>query len=244
MPNHVTTICTVTGPTEAVDAFVAAHIRPRDDGKGDHFDFKTVIPMPECVEGTESGSEADAGFYALTGLHKVEFAFSSQTPMHSAAQHLGFPMGAMTTHEDYARWLAEKNPDAIEKGKRQLRCFRETGCLSWYDWSVENWGTKWGSYDYVERSREPGRFVFKFETAWSVPRPIFDKLIGLHPELTFALSSIDEGGPEYEAVYSKRVQSFEKMPQSDERYRFVYGEERPRDDDEDEVTIVGGEQLS
>ncbi len=65
MPNHVTTVCTVSGPARDVLLFVENHIRSRR-GEGMHegktlriFDFETVAPMPDVVKGTESSSDAE-----------------------------------------------------------------------------------------------------------------------------------------------------------------------------------------
>ena len=60
---------------------------------------------------------------------------------------------------------------------------------SWYDWRVQNWGTKWGGYD--------GRFsddqtAFSFCTAWSPPLPIIKKLAELTGQ-TFVLGYIEQG---------------------------------------------------
>lgn len=59
----------------------------------------------------------------------------------------------------------------------------------WYNWRVENWGTKWEGYD--------GRFnddqsVFTFDTAWSPPLPIIKKLAELTGQ-TFILEYIEYG---------------------------------------------------
>ena len=60
---------------------------------------------------------------------------------------------------------------------------------SWYDWRVQNWGTKWSGYD--------GRFnddqtAFTFDTAWSPPLPIIKKLAEITGQ-TFILGYIEEG---------------------------------------------------
>lgn len=59
----------------------------------------------------------------------------------------------------------------------------------WYNWRVENWGTKWEGYD--------GRFnddasVFTFDTAWAPPLPIIKKLAKLTGQ-TFILEYIEYG---------------------------------------------------
>lgn len=42
----------------------------------------------------------------------------------------------------------------------------------WYQWAMENWGTKWGAYDVMEPVQLCGDsfcWTFTFETAWSPP---------------------------------------------------------------------------
>ena len=66
MPNHITSVVTITGPAADVAAFVAAHIVP--NRRGDRsLDFATVIPKPASIEATTDGSESDAALFALTG---------------------------------------------------------------------------------------------------------------------------------------------------------------------------------
>lgn len=59
----------------------------------------------------------------------------------------------------------------------------------WYDWCIQNWGTKWSGYD--------GRFndeqtAFSFDTAWSPPLPIIKKLAEITGQ-TFILGYIEQG---------------------------------------------------
>jgi hypothetical protein len=59
----------------------------------------------------------------------------------------------------------------------------------WYDWRIENWGTKWGGYD--GRLNEDGS-MFCFNTAWAAPLPVIKKLAEI-TGLTFVLEYIEEG---------------------------------------------------
>lgn len=59
----------------------------------------------------------------------------------------------------------------------------------WYTWNVENWGTKWGSYD-TELIDER---TIQFDTAWSPPLPVIETLSKKYPQIKFELSSFDEG---------------------------------------------------
>lgn len=194
MPNHVTTICTVTGPSADVAAFVERHIvhhpertvpcewgdRTRTVKAHDAFEFQTIIPQPAILEGTISGS------------------------------------GLTSKQEEH-----------------RLRAHKETRFSDWYEWSIENWGTKWGAYDYEELYRGDGRFVFKFETAWSFPEKVFRKLAELHPSLVIDVLSYDEGGRfacngEFNGKNNYRCS---RDLTTDEMYERVYGRKPDRDED-------------
>jgi hypothetical protein len=233
MPNHFTNVLTVTGPADLIAVFRSSHIVASD--KGLDFDFRTVVSQPECVGKTESGTDADAGFYALTGLVHVAFEmFAQGTPAQRWAAR-GYKFQPLSSHEHFAAWLREKHPDVIEKGKAVLRCFRETGHRDWYEWNIANWGTKWGSYEYKERESAADRFVFEFQTANGVAEPVFEELSRRYPGLKLDLVVIDEGGPEYVGSYSGGAGSVSKVPHDTDRYRFVYGRDPYTDDDESEA---------
>lgn len=46
------------------------------------------------------------------------------------------------------------------------------GIICWYDWQVQNWGTKWNAYD-IERIADN---EIRFDTAWSTPTPIWSRI--------------------------------------------------------------------
>ena len=53
--------------------------------------------------------------------------------------------------------------------------FASTGCQDdrWYNWRVQNWGTKWDCYSLeIDDSDMPHGFEVQFETAWSPPEEI------------------------------------------------------------------------
>lgn len=67
----------------------------------------------------------------------------------------------------------------------------------WYDWNVREWGTKWdaGSVDLVDGTDDKGAHLhYSFETAWSIPEPVFTAIVEQHPTLTFDFSSEEEQG--------------------------------------------------
>jgi len=55
------------------------------------------------------------------------------------------------------------------------QCARE-GRPNWYDWQVENWGTKWNAYEQSFCDNGYGELEVSFDTAWSAPFPIIAAL--------------------------------------------------------------------
>jgi hypothetical protein len=64
---------------------------------------------------------------------------------------------------------------------------------NWYDWNIENWGTKWDARD-VETSHTPGRLSYYFHTAWAPPFPVALKLASAHPDAVVRLEYEEEQG--------------------------------------------------
>jgi len=74
-----------------------------------------------------------------------------------------------------------KAPDSvIENVCQALRNKRTFGASTWYEWSIENWGTKWNAYSTSQYGN-----AIAFDTAWSMPDPIFRALSARYPKLTF-----------------------------------------------------------
>jgi hypothetical protein len=231
MPNHVTTLCRVSGNHATVLDFREKHItkgKDEDSGKEwENFDFQTIIPKPDILNKTTSGSGEILGLAALVGdVVHTDFTFSTRF-LNGFKLH-GAPIG----HAEQVRaWLAQHRPEILEAGRLAARAIAETGYPDWYHWSIANWGTKWDAYEYAEKSSGSGFFVFKFDTAWSFPEPIFEKLSALYPELRFEIESVDEGGPEYAGHYAGKDQSFDSVPESRERRLRVYGYDPNENDD-------------
>ena len=46
----------------------------------------------------------------------------------------------------------------------------------WYEWRLDNWGTKWDIYETHCTRIDANTLQLNFLTAWSPPIPVFDKL--------------------------------------------------------------------
>jgi hypothetical protein len=80
--------------------------------------------------------------------------------------------------------VRESNPELIAK----------YGTDNWYDWSRRNWGTKWncGDTSEVRLNTKGTRATYFFQTAWSTPAPVIEKLSEKFPDVKIKVWFADE----------------------------------------------------
>jgi len=91
----------------------------------------------------------------------------------------------------------EVAPNSTEYHAWELNCKRLTelyGFDNWYEWKLANWGTKWNTYDGDCDDIGNGTAVLNFQTAWSLPEPIFNEMAFMYRDLEFAIECVEEGG--------------------------------------------------
>ena len=79
-------------------------------------------------------------------------------------------------------------PDYIYRGAIGPEAEKIYGKNNWYDWSIENWGTKWNSED-VEIDGDDIRFI----TAWSPCIPVIATLAKMFPTMRFTHEFYETG---------------------------------------------------
>ena len=65
---------------------------------------------------------------------------------------------------------------------------KKFGHCDWYGWQTANWGTKWNAYEQYSNDDN----VIEFDTAWSTPHALLEKLSELFPQVTFEVEYADE----------------------------------------------------
>tara|TARA_B100001093_G_scaffold471404_1_gene493645 strand:+ start:390 stop:791 length:402 start_codon:yes stop_codon:yes gene_type:complete len=70
----------------------------------------------------------------------------------------------------------------------------------WWDWRVQNWGTKWNSYDDSVEIVDDETVEYTFNTAWSPPEPVIEKLREQYPDVSIT-AFYDEPGMEIAGYY-------------------------------------------
>ena len=78
-------------------------------------------------------------------------------------------------------------PENIFKGALGTAERNRYGKNNWYDWSIENWGTKWNAY---ETHIEDGTLYFW--TAWEAPHPVIEALARKYPDVHIRHEWADE----------------------------------------------------
>ena len=53
----------------------------------------------------------------------------------------------------------------------------EVEIVSWYEWNMKNWDTKWNAVEPVDITVKNDELLISFQTAWSPPIKIYDELI-------------------------------------------------------------------
>ena len=109
--------------------------------------------------------------------------FDHIKPMPDALK--GIISGATTIDgETHRLWRKDEDGNAVAIPQAELDQLRvDYGTASWYDWCCDNWGTKWDicqpwdTDDIYHADDGTGTYVFKFDTAWSPPIPVYDAMI-------------------------------------------------------------------
>ncbi len=160
MPNHVTNILKITGGTPEENKTMMDLLFDTN-GK---FTFDNFLPMPK--ELVEVKSPVSIVTEKERNAEVAEYERKEASGELSAFNSRTFSLTEELRDDYIARFGAD----------------------NWYDWAIENWGTKWGGYDCVKNSDSECVFL----TAWSTPYSAMVKLSEMYPKFTFMISYADE----------------------------------------------------
>jgi methionine synthase II (cobalamin-independent) len=163
MPNHVTNIIKFDGKEKDIKELLETiqGYEKTYDGTLEEvpLDFNKVILMPPELM-VESGSLGSAGMRFVEGDKSALDNIDNE----------------------------ERRKEAIALGTQYVENKKKHGYADWYDWAVNNWGTKWNAYDFNERDE----FELEFNTAWAHPFPIIDKISTMFPDVKISVEYADE----------------------------------------------------
>jgi len=118
---------------------------------------------------------------------------------------------------------------------------------NWYDWNINNWGTKWNAYDQEMLDDK----TISFNTAWSMPQPVIRALSEKFPDVTVKVKWADEdfASNTGELHYRNGREVFVNVPEalSKEAYELAFdilgGEDEYRWDEEEGTYVYIEESL-
>lgn len=241
MPNWVKNIVHVSGPEE--DIAKALDLMRDKNAEGD-IDFNNVFPLPKRLKIVSGGYDR---YYVALYLRTLDMSEILRLEKELHEHKLGFygtysrkyadsfAMGkdCVPIPEDKLTWMKdhidkdyENIPHASmeDVGKAYIDNILEYGADTWYEWCIDNWGTKWNACE-----AKIGDDYLEFETAWDAPFPITEELSRRFPELTFSHEWADEnlgyncGKVEFKGGESIAEYEFESDDESHEFACMMWG---------------------
>ena len=91
---------------------------------------------------------------------------------------------------------------------------------TWYKWRCEHWGDKWNAVDTAVVQGEGG-IQLKFETAWSPPVPILERVAERFPELKI-VGEYEDGQMNFAGWFSMHGGNIEHKNTTEERFGEYY----------------------
>lgn len=185
MPNHVVNHISLRGDPKKIREMLEA-IKSDELGIGS-VDFNKIIPMPESLN-IEAGSRTDRGLKAYRDFIEVYTFGRSAEDALKALEEI-----PVKSEEIFLRQRTDIKRDEWELGKTAWNNIRQYGAPTWYDWCVNNWGTKWNAYGYGEDKIDyhDGDMLY-FQTAWSAPHPVLERLTEMFPDVELEHEWADE----------------------------------------------------
>ena len=164
MPNWTNNNVVIVGTKEQLDKIEKIQM-----------DFQKIIPMPAPLY-TDQMAERCAQCDSL-------MVKDDDDKFDKICKHCGIKdnIGGRVFHNDIQTGAKDSDRFRQLNDKEQalaLEWEKQYGTCSWYDWAVDNWGTKWMVRpDEVKTDREnDSTLAFNFDTAWACPYPILEEL--------------------------------------------------------------------
>lgn len=195
MPNHVKNILDFEGDEAEIERLKSETQSPGGPGEEDLvLDFNRLIPMPASLEMEGDGVPglSTAALLLMKGRPVPESLswdadlilrrFGDDGPKAGLEGPGALPEFIRRASLDHSYGID------LRLGEAGLENLRRYGAVSWYEWRVEHWGTKWNSYMPTEDGRR-----ISFLTAWTPPEPVYKVLSERFPRVAFTLRCAIEG---------------------------------------------------
>lgn len=209
MPNWVTNKIYYEGDYKVINKMLDA-IKNDVCGRNT-IDFLKVIPRPYQLD-IEAGSSTYRGMKQVEeymNWYKNEYITPTQGKVNTYEELIQLEKEA---EKIYLGRNTNIDPEDWELGKKAQINIEKYGAPTWYEWCIRNWGCKWNACGYDDEYDYTQDECMTFDTAWSPPHQILEKLAADYPEITFVHEWADEdlgqncGSCKY--VNGKRVKAY------------------------------------
>lgn len=176
MPNHVIQRLVISGPREAVERFRRVH-----------FTFGDEQEVRENLKHWEEQLKIAEGEGHIEACHRFIKELNEQLAQ--------IQSGEPGPYFDFASFIA---PPAFIYQEGITLDQQNANRRNWYAFNTNRWGTKWNAYscsttEIEHRGNGESEFVLTFDTAWSMPMPIYRMIKVAWPELHIKVDFIEEG---------------------------------------------------
>lgn len=186
MPNHIQNRLQIIGDIHEVQKVMSSIKGEYDDGSEMQIDFNKIRRMPEGLK-----ANPHSGIKTLVEITTGQVNFKSLFEGNKNESFIDAlkASGAVKYLID-GNSIKNFSEEEFEIFIQCLKNIRDHGHTSWYEWSIENWGTKWNAYE--QNDQRSNYDTIYFQTAWSAPIDLMVELSKTFPSVTLQLDYADE----------------------------------------------------
>jgi hypothetical protein len=221
MPNWSFNQLQIEGSPKDMESFLECCLKPNPNGQKT-FKFSNLIPVPEKISRTISPTSSALG--------------KKWVNEHQVSKIRDEKIDSILADSNVENLLIPLENNTPEKCQALIK---EFGTDNWYDWNLQNWGTKW-DIEVDDYFVSDTRFECQFDTAWTPPTQFLHLLHEKFPNLELRLTYLLEGSEDCGVIYTDRTpQGVQIAEQQDQiRYQSICGKEVVFDYDSGEYYFV------
>ena len=174
MPNHLMSKIHFSGEQSRIDELLESI-----KGEETLFDFNRVIPMPESLN-IEAGSHTENG---LKAYRDFITAYTMDGTLEKDL--LNIPK---EKEEIFLKARPDIDLDEWNLGRTAFQNEQKYGSKNWYEFHIQQWGSKWNSYN----SEMAEDNTIEFNTAWTNVKPVVIALSQKFPDIEINYRWADE----------------------------------------------------
>lgn len=199
MPNWTTNTIIIKGKPKTIKKI-------KEEVKSEKyvFDFEKILPIPETLN-IESGSKTDESILIYL-TKKLQIKPNKNNPKHKKIyNYVRNSFSHDWPLELYNRLVDEqlssyKIEDYYKAGKQYIFNIETYNAPTWYEWCIENWGTKWNATNGELISENKNKLTYTFDTAWCHPTELLLAFSKKYPNVEIEAEYANED--DYETFYN------------------------------------------